>query len=142
MTCLKKATATKTNVVNPQANNMNVLNTDTSQVEKPAPLKANTKLKTMRASTASKSVPDSKRIATRTTNVNQHPGDLVKTQKKRTPEEKAAQLWQQAEEIEQQLAEKQQKVQRVAALENKLEDDNDFAATPVPGQKILARQPL
>lgn len=127
----------KTNVVNPQANNMNVLNTDTSQVEKPAPLKANTKSKTTRASTASKSVPDPNRIATRTTNVNQHPGDLVKTQKQKrhTPEEKA-------EEIEQKLAEKQQKVQMVAALENKLEDDNDFAATPVPGQKILACQPL
>ena len=137
MTCLKKATAAKTNVVNPQANNMNVLNTDTSQVEKPAPLKANTKAKTTRASTASKSVPDPNCIATRTTNVNQHPGDLVKTQKQKrhTPEEKA-------EEIEQKLAEKQQKVQMVAALKNKLEDDNDFAATPVPGQKILACQPL
>ena len=30
----------------------------------------------------------------------------------------------------------------VAALENKLEDDNDFAVTPVPGWKILAHQPL
>ena len=79
MTRPKKATAMKTNVVNPQANNMNVLNTDTLQVEKPAPLKANTKLKITRASTASKSVPDPNCIATRTTNVNQHPGDLVKT---------------------------------------------------------------
>lgn len=144
MTHPKKATAVKTNMVNPQANNMNVLNTDTSQVEKPAPLKANTKPKTMRASTASKSVPDPNHIATRTTNVNQNPGDLVKTQKQKrhAPEEKAAQLQQQAEEIEQKLAEKQQKVQMVAALENKLEDDNDFAATLVPGQKILAHQPL
>ena len=135
MTCPKKATATKTNVVNPQANNMNVLNTDTSQVEKPAPSKANTKPKTTRASTASKSVPDSKCIATKTTNVNQHPCDLVKTQKqkRRTPEEKAAQLQQQAEEIEQKLVEKQQKVQMVAVLENILEDDNDFTATLVPG---------
>lgn len=88
--------------------------------------------------------PEPTRMATRAKNADQHPGDVVKTrkQKRRTPEEKAEQLRQEAEKIEKQLEEKKAKIQSIASFEKQLDEDDAFEATPVPRKMAIAPKPL
>jgi hypothetical protein len=81
------------------------------------------------------SAPTQTRIATRPSNADKHPGDQVPKRKRRTKLEMAEARALEAEAIEQKKNEEQAKIDRIAALEDKMADED-------ASSKQLTRRPV
>jgi len=82
--------------------------------------------------------PDSSRLQTRAKNVNQHPGDAIPKRKRRTKAEMAQAREAEKLQSEAKKKEKEENLQAVAKVENKIAAKDKQAAAGVAHQKVKA----